>query len=73
MKTIRLSHASYEAIANVSFLPFRWKGDRLPDGCWSVLIEDETYERLERIRMRGETDDDLLMRLVRLYRGQRPS
>ena len=40
---------------------------------WSVPTEDDTFDRLQRFRLPRETDDDLLMRLIRSHRGQQTS
>ena len=73
MKTIHVSDATYRAIIGLAVLPFRHIGTRQPDGSWLVPIEDDTAERLERMRLSGESDDDLVARAVRAYRGQQPS
>jgi hypothetical protein len=51
----------------------RHTGTRQPAGSWLVPIADDTSERLERQRLPGESDDDLVSRAVRAYRGQQPS
>ena len=73
MKTIHLSDATYRDLVELAMLPFRPTGTRQPDGSWLVPIEDDTSERLESMRLPGESDDDLVARVVRAYRGQQPS
>ena len=52
---------------------FQHTGSRQPDGSWLVPIEDDTAARLERMRLPGESEDDLVTRALRAYRGQQPS
>jgi hypothetical protein len=73
MKTIRLTEATYNALAAAAILPFRSTAERQADGTWLVPIEDDTYERLEEHRLPGESDDDTVIRMLRVYHGQRPS
>ena len=73
MPTIRLSDATYRDLADLAILPFASTGVRQPDGSWLVPLEDDTMERLQQQRLPGETDDDLVARVIRIYRGQRPS
>jgi len=73
MKTIKVSDDTYRAIAEEASLPFRSTGMRQADGTWLVPIADDTWERLRRQRLPGETDDDMVMRIVRRHRGQKLS
>lgn len=73
MPTIRLSDATYRDLADLAILPFAGTGIRQSDGSWLVPLDDETLERLRQNRLAGETDDDLVSRLIRFHRGQRPS
>lgn len=68
MKTMSMSDATYRAVAELATLPFRWTGARQPDGSWLVPVEDDTYERLQQHRLPGESDDDLVQRLIRASR-----
>lgn len=70
MRTIRVSDATYRAIAALALLPFRSTAMRQPDGTSLVPIEDNTYERLEAHRLPGESDEDTVQRLIHRYRGQ---
>lgn len=68
MKTISMSDATYRVVADLATLPFRWTGARQPDGSWLVPVEDDTHERLQGHRLPGESDDDLVQRLIRASR-----
>jgi hypothetical protein len=69
MKRIRISEATYRMIAEAAVLPFRSTGQRQPDGTWLVPLEDDTYERLRQHRQPGETDDDVIIRIIQTYQG----
>ena len=73
MKTIKISDATYRAVADAAILPFRSTGQQQPDGSWLVPVEDDTLERLNQVRLPGESDDDAVMRLIRFFRDQRPN
>jgi hypothetical protein len=73
MPTIRLTNATYRDLADLAILPFASTGIRQLDGSWLLPLEDEIMERLQQRRLPGETDDMLVSRLVRAWRGQRPS
>jgi len=70
MKAIKISDAAYRALAGKAILPFRATGTRQADGSWLVPVEDGTYARLEQIRVPGESDDDLIQRLIRCHNDQ---
>jgi hypothetical protein len=69
VKTLRLSDAALRSIEELAILPFRQEGTRQPDGTWLIPVEPDTWERLERHRFPGESDDDLVQRILRNYRG----
>ncbi len=71
--TIRVSEATYQAIADLAGFAFRSTGTREDDGNWLVPISDELWDRLQQARLPGESDDDTLMRLIRSSRGDKPS
>jgi hypothetical protein len=73
MATIRLSDATYRDLADLAILPFAGTGVREPGGTWRVPLEDDTLESLQQKRLPGETDEMLVGRLIRAWRGQRPS
>lgn len=70
MRTIKVSDATYRAIADAAILPFHSTGDRLADGDWLVPVEDDTYERIQDARLPGETDDDTIQRMLHVYFGR---
>jgi hypothetical protein len=47
-------------------------GKKQLDGTWLVPVDDEAFEMLRRHRLPGETNDDTIMRLFRLYQGRWP-
>jgi hypothetical protein len=73
MKTIKVSTATYRAIAEEAILPFRSTATRQPDGTWLVPVADDTWEALRKERLPGESDDDTVMRVIRRHRGQKPN
>ena len=46
---------------------------RLPDGCWTIPVDDEVFDRIAAARLPGETDDDVVGRLLRAAIGKKPS
>ena len=46
---------------------------RLPDGRWTIPVDDEVFEHIDAARLPGETDDDVVSRLVRAATGKKPS
>ena len=66
MKWIRISEAIHRAIAESAIR-------RQPDGSWLVPVSDEVADRLDEVRLAGESDDDLIMRMIREHRGDKPS
>ncbi len=70
MKTIKVSEATYRAIAEAAILPFRSTAKRMADGDWRVPVEEDTYERLQDARLPGETDDDTVQRMIHVYFGR---
>lgn len=70
MKIIKVSDATYRAIAEATIGVFRSTGTRQPDGTWLVPIEDDTWERIEKIRLAGESDDDTIQRAIHISHGR---
>ena len=70
MKTIRISDATYRAIAEAAVLPYRGTTRRLPDGDWLIELADDTCERIEGARLPGETDDDIILRALHVHSGR---
>jgi hypothetical protein len=73
MKLIRVSDTTYRMVAELAILPFRSTGTRQPDGTWLVPIGEDVWGHLEAHRLPGESDDDVVTRLIRAARGQKPS
>ena len=73
MPIIRLSDATYLMVAEISSPDFISTGDKQPDGSWLVPIEDHVIANLAKLRLPGETDDDLVARLIRSRLKQKPN
>lgn len=73
MKTIRVSDATYIAIAAAATSPFHFHstGKRQADGTWLMPVSDKTYKRLQSHRLPGEKFDDTVLRALRAYLGQK--
>jgi hypothetical protein len=39
-------------------------GRRLPNGNWQMPVDAETWERLQRLRRRGESISDCIIRMI---------
>ena len=46
---------------------------RLPDGRWTIPVDDEVFDHVDAARLPGETDDDTVSRLLRAAIGKKPS
>lgn len=73
MPKIVLSDATLQELRSLAVRPFESHATPLPDGRWLVSMEEDTLERLEAHRLAGESDDDLIARIARLYRNTRPN
>ena len=73
MPIIRLSEATYLRVAEISSADFISTGVKQPDGTWLVPIEDHVMANLAKLRLPGETDDDLVARLIRGRLQQKPN
>ena len=51
----------------------RQTATRLPDGRWTIPVDDEVFEHIDAARLPGETDDDTVCRLLRAAIGKKPS
>lgn len=72
VKALKLSRETL-ALVRQHKLPFSdWKDTSTPanDGMLLVPIEDSTAERLETLRFPGETDDDLVVRVISALHGK---
>jgi hypothetical protein len=72
-RTILLSNETYQAVAALAVLPFHSTGTQLSNGDWIVPISEETWERIDAFRLRQESDEQLVARLMRRYQGKKPS
>ena len=73
MKTIHVSDATYRTIASLAILPFNSTGARQPDGSWIFPVDDEVYERIQKHRLAGESEDDTIQRMIRHNQGRGPN
>jgi hypothetical protein len=71
MPIIRLSDATYRTVAELSSADFISTGVKQADGSWLVPIEDHVMANLSKLRLPGETDDDLVARLIRSHLQQK--
>ncbi|MBI4924111.1 MAG: hypothetical protein HY834_20440 [Devosia nanyangense] len=75
MKIITVSDETKRLI-DVQALPgytIRRTAARLPDGRWTIPVDDEVFDRIAAARLPGETDDDTVSRLLRAAIGKKPS
>ena len=70
VKTIRISDATNRAIIDAAIYPFHSTATRLPDGDWLVPVDDEVNQQIENNRLPGETDDDVILRVLHVNSGR---
>ena len=51
----------------------RQTATRLPDGRWTISVDNEVFDHVRAARLPGETDDDAVSRLLRLAIGGKPN
>jgi hypothetical protein len=51
---------------------FRQTAELLPDGRWSVEVDEDVVEAIDRLRKPGEDDDTVIFRLCANALGQQP-
>jgi hypothetical protein len=73
MKWLHVSETTHRAIAEAAIYPYHETGRRQADGSWLIPMGDEVFERLDEERLYGESDDDLIMRIIREHRGDKPN
>ena len=73
MPLIRMTDATYKTIASLTIGTFRSTGTRQADGTWLVPIEQDTWDRIQAIRLPGETDEDAIQRAIHRHLGRRLS
>ena len=69
MRRILLRDATYQALRAVAIGAFQSTGQRQPDGSWLVPVDEEVWARIQAIRMAGESDDDVVARVIHTRRG----
>ena len=67
MPTIRVTEPTMRLIRQRSHPAYRFHAlaTKLEDGGWNVAVDDEAAVHVARERQRGETDDDVVARLLR--------
>ena len=73
MPLIRMTDATYTALASLAIGTFRPTGARQVDGTWLVPIDQDTWDRIDTMRLPGETDEDVIQRVIHQHLGRRPS
>ena len=75
MKTITVSDETRQLIdAQVQAgYDLRQTATPLPDGRWTISVDDEVFDRIADACLPGETDDDTVSRLLRAAIGRKPS
>jgi hypothetical protein len=73
MKWIHVSDTTHRALAETAIYPWRETGRRQADGSWLIPVGEEVAERLYAVRLDRESDDDLIMRMIREHRGDKPN
>lgn len=44
--------------------PFEETGRRLPNGNWQMPVDAETWKRLQKVRLHGESISDCIIRVI---------
>jgi hypothetical protein len=73
MPRIRLRDSTYQALRALARGVFRQTAERQPDGSWLVPLADDTWDRLAAQRLPGESDDDVVARVIHVTGGGRLS
>lgn len=75
MRVLILSEESYRLILDQAWPHMLVRSDavRRPDGLWDMPVDDEVAAAIDHARLHGESDDDVVSRLVRNAIGQHPS
>jgi hypothetical protein len=71
MRRIHLRDGTYQALRGLALGAFRQTAERQPDGSWLVPLADDTWDRLAAQRLPGESDDDVVARVIHLTKGGR--
>jgi len=51
--------------------PFDETGRRLPNGKWEISIDANTWQRLQRVRLNGESISDCIIRVIIITQHKR--
>ena len=70
MPSIRVNDATYRAIAELSILPFRSTATRQPDNTWLLPVDPDVHAAIEAKRLPGESDDDVIQRLIHQHQSR---
>lgn len=68
MKKIVVSDEAMAAIRTASHGHLEQTARRVPAG-WELPLQDDTFERLEDMRMEGETHSDVIIRAVAFFQS----
>jgi hypothetical protein len=69
MKNIVLTKEALDAIRSVSIGGFRDNSVRRADGLYEAPFAEDTFERMDQIRLEGESDSDVILRLVAFHKS----
>lgn len=69
---VNVTDATAQLIRSKAAGLFKQTGRRLKDGTWDVPLSFDTYERLQKVQLDGETMNDTIFRVVTLA-GHAPS
>lgn len=69
MRKIVVNDEAMAAIRTASDGPFNQTARRNNTGEWEVPLEDDTFARLQEIRMKGESDSDVIIRMVAFWKS----
>ena len=75
MRVLILSEESHRLILDQARPSMSARSDATlrEDGLWEVSVDDEVAAAIDHARLQGESDDDVVSRLVRDAIGLRPS
>lgn len=70
-RTILLSAATYDLLRSCTTPGYNFLdiATRRTDGSYDCPVDDELHDRLLRIQMKGESMDDVVTRVVHLYKS----
>lgn len=71
MQTLRLTSRTWLMLSDCAIYPFEEAGRPGPDGLMHVPVDQEIRAAIDRARGPGESDDELILRLIPLWRTAR--